>query len=530
MEAGAQGDQGTAVGRARTADAPVIELRGVTKRFPGVVANDQVDISIEAGEIHAILGENGAGKTTLMKILFGMLQPDEGEIYVRGERVKLESPLDAIELGIGMVHQHRKLINAHSALENIVLGHPKAKGVLNLNQAEQEIAALRDEYGLRVDLQAKVWQLGEGEKQIVEILKALYRGANVLILDEPTSALSPVETETFLKSISSMAGSDLALVPFITHKLPVVLDISDRVTVLRHGKVVGRTETKNTSEKELAEKMVGREVLFQVDQVHVQRGEVVLQVEGLHARNDKGVTALEDVSFAIHEGEILGVAGVAGNGQHELAEVIAGLRKPTAGRIRFDGQDISDASILDRWRLGTAYVPAERNAVASIGEFTLVENVAMNFYFEDEYNKNGLLDQEKIRNLTQELVDEFGVVTPGIDAKAGQLSGGNLQRLILARVLARKPRLLIASLPTHGLDIGAAGFVRNKLVDAKKAKAAILLISEDLDEVLSLSDKVAPIYEGRLMAVLPRERARRDVVGAMMAGIEETGAGSDADR
>lgn len=511
-------------------DQPVIELRGVTKRFPGVLANNRIDLTIRAGEIHAILGENGAGKTTLMKILFGMLQPDDGEILVHGEPVKLNSPLDAIELGIGMVHQHRKLINAHTTLENIILGHPHARGVLNLKSAEEEIKALSERYGLNVDLRAKVWQLGEGEKQMVEILKALYRGAKVLILDEPTSALSPLETERFLESIRSMTGGKLALVPFITHKLPIVLQISDRVTVLRNGEVVARTVTARTSQKELAEKMVGREVLFQVEKANVDRGRTVLDIRGLSASNSKGVKALNEVSFSISEGEIMGVAGVAGNGQHELAEVIAGLRRADGGQVIFGGLDITRRSIRERWEMGIAYVPAERDSVASIGDFTLVENVALNFYFDPDYTARGLLDEDKIRALTERLVNEFGVVTPSIDAKAAQLSGGNLQRLILARVLARQPRLLIAGLPTQGLDIGAAEFVRNKLVEAKRQGAAILLISEDLDEIFSLSDRVAPIYEGSLMAILSDVEGRRDQVGAMMAGVIPEGAAVIADR
>ncbi len=507
----------------------VIELRGITKRFPGVLANDCIDLEIRAGEIHAILGENGAGKTTLMKILFGMLQPDEGEIYVRGHKVEFRSPLDAIELGIGMVHQHRKLVSAHSALENIILGHPKARGVLDLRQAEEEVRELCARYGFNIDLRAKVWQLTEGEKQIVEILKALYRGAKVLILDEPTSALSPVETKKFLESVQSMAGDELALVPFITHKLPVVLTISDRVTVLRRGRVVAHLETYKANERDLARHMVGREVLFEVEKAEVEKGEPVLQVENLSALSDKGVPALERVSFDLREGEILGIAGVAGNGQHELAEVLAGLREATEGRVLFDGRDITRASVLERWRLGIAYVPAERTEVGSIGDFSLVENVALNFYFDETFSRYGLLDFRKIRELTEQLIAEYDVATPGAQVKAQSLSGGNLQRLILARVLARRPRLLIAALPTQGLDIGATEFVRNKLVEAKKQGAAILLISEDLDEILSLSDRVAPIYEGRLMAILPIEEARREAVGALMAGVEPAGA-ADADR
>jgi len=498
----------------------VLEARGITKRFPGVVANDHIDFEIKAGEIHAVLGENGAGKTTLMNILFGLLQPDEGEIYIRGQRVRFRSPLDAIDLGIGMVHQHRKLVPAHTVIENIILGHPKAGTILNLKQAEEEVRELCEKYGFKVDLRAKVWQLSEGEKQAVEILKALYRGAKVLILDEPTSALTPPETKKLLSSIKAMANDELAIVPFITHKLPIVLAISDRVTILRRGKVVARMETRNATEKTLAKHMVGREVIFRVERARVERGEPVLEVENLSARSDKGVLALHGVSFSIREGEIFGIAGISGNGQHELAEVLAGLRPAEGGRVIFQGKDITDASILDRWRMGIGYIPSERVEVGSIGDFSLVENITLNFHFDDDFVRRGLLDYNKIHRLTRELMAEYDVIAPSPDTKAKNLSGGNLQRLILARVLSRKPRLLIANLPTQGLDVGATEFVRNKLIEAKKQKAAILLISEDLDEILSLSDWVAPIYEGRFMGIIPGEEADRETVGAMMAGLQ----------
>mgnify|MGYP005850242189 CR=1 FL=1 len=497
----------------------VLEARGITKRFPGVVANDGIDFEIKAGEIHAVLGENGAGKTTLMNILFGLLQPDEGEIYIGGKRVEFKSPLDAIELGIGMVHQHRKLVSAHTAIENIILGHPKAGTILNLKKAEGEVRELCRRYGFNVPLKAKVWQLSEGEKQIVEILKALYRGAKVLILDEPTSVLTPPETKKLLASIEAMATDELAIVPFITHKLPIVLAISDRVTVLRHGKVTARLETKRATEKSLAKSMVGREVIFRTERIEVEKGNPILQIQNLSARNDKGFLALKGVSLSLHEGEILGIAGISGNGQHELAEVLAGLRKAEGGQVIFDGKDITHCSILERWQMGIGYVPCERLEVGSIGDFSLVENVLMNFYCDENLCRGGILDYRRAREFTQRIISEYGVVAPGPDIKAKNLSGGNLQKLILARVLSRRPRLLIANLPTQGLDVGATEFVRNKLMEAKKEKAAILLISEDLDEILSLSDWVAPIYEGQIMDIIPGEEAKRESVGTMMAGL-----------
>ena len=445
----------------------VLEARGITKRFPGVVANDAIDFEIRAGEIHAVLGENGAGKTTLMSILFGLLHPDEGEIYINGKRVIFRSPQDAIELGIGMVHQKRKLVAAHTVIENILLGHPRAGKILNLRRAEEEVRALAEKYGFKVDLTSKVWQLAEGEKQAVEILKTLYRGAKVLILDEPTSALTPPETETLLASVGAMAKGDLAVVPFITHKLPIVLEISDRVTVLRRGKVVAGMETGQATEQRLAREMVGRDVIFNLQKPKVDKGKRILEVENLAALSDKGLIALKGASFSISQGEIFGIAGISGNGQRELAEVVAGLRKPQRGRVLLEGRDITHASTLDRWRSGLGYVPADRNDVGSIAEFSLVDNTMMNYYFDAEFCQLGVLDYDKMRTRSGMLVKEYGVATPNMDAKAKNLSGGNLQKLILARVLSRKPRLLIAHLPTQGLDVGATEFVQNKLLEAR---------------------------------------------------------------
>jgi len=498
----------------------VLEARGICKHFPGVVANDRIDFEIKAGEIHALLGENGAGKTTLMSILFGLLQPDEGELYIRGQKAEFQSPLDAIEVGIGMVHQHRKLVPAHSVIENIILGHPRAGRVLNLKRSEEEIHALCERYGFAIHPRAKVWQLSEGEKQAVEILKALYRGAKILILDEPTSALTPPETEKLLASIQAMAGDELAIVPFITHKLPMVLRISHRVTVLRNGKVTARMETKQATEKSLAKQMVGREVLFRTQRVKVEPGKRILEVEDLAALSDKGLWALRGVSFSIRAGEIFGIAGVSGNGQHELADVLAGLRPAQSGRVLLDGEAITRASIRERWERGIGYIPAERIDLGCIADFSLVETVIMNYYFDHRLSRLAMLDYERARRLTEELIAHYDVATPSPDVKSKNLSGGNLQKLILARVLSRKPRLVIANLPTQGLDVGAMEFVREKLVEAKRNHSGVLLISEDLDEILSLSDWVAPIYEGKFMDIIPGDEARREQVGALMAGLK----------
>ncbi len=496
----------------------VLKAKRITKRFPGVVANDHIDFEIKAGEIHAVLGENGAGKTTLMNILYGLWRPDEGEIYVRGKKVKFKSSLDAIDLGIGMVHQHRKLIPAHTVIENIVLGHPRAGKILDIKGVEGEVKKLCEKYGFKIDLRAKVWQLSAGEKQMVEIIKALYRGAKLLILDEPTSALTPPETKKLLASLKAMARDELAIIPFITHKLPMVLAISDRVTVLRRGKVVDRLETKRATRRTLAKKMVGREVLFRTKKVRVKKGKPILQVKNLSALSDKGVPALKNVSFSIQEGEIFGIAGVSGNGQRELAEVLMGLRKATGGKVIFQGKVITDSSALERWKMGIGYIPPDRVEVGSIGDFSLVENIAMNLYFDSNFSRRGILNYKKIRKQAEEAISEYDVMAPSVDTKAAHLSGGNLQKLILARVLSRKPRLLIANLPTHGLDVGATEFVRNKLVESKKERTGILLISEDLDEILSLSDRIAPIYEGEFVKIIPSERVKKSEIGAMMAG------------
>ncbi len=498
----------------------ILEMRGITKRFSGgVVANDQVDFDIKAGEIHALLGENGAGKSTLMHILSGLIEPDEGEIYIGGEKVLIGSPQAAFKLGIGMVHQHRKLIPAHTVLENIMIGHPRTPIILNKRKAKKEIFELAQRFGFKIDLDAKVWQLDAGEAQIVEIVKALYLGARILILDEPTSALTPPDTEQLMRALKRMVKKGLAVVPFITHKLPVVLDISDRITILRNGKVVDHIETEAADEKWLARKMVGRECLFDLQRTEVDFGQEILKVVNLSALNNKGFQSVKGISFSIREGEIFGIAGVAGNGQFELAEVLMGLRKPKKGVIFFQGKDISRTSIKKRWAMGIGYVPAERIEAGSVADFSLGDNMAINLYFNNNFCKWGILNFKKIYQCTEASIREFSIKTPNCQAKAKEMSGGNLQKLILARVISCKPRLLIVNLPTQGLDVGASEFVRNKLLELKKEGIGILLISEDLDEILSISDKIAPIYEGEFMGILNRAEADKQKVGQMMAGM-----------
>ncbi|MDR7544093.1 MAG: ABC transporter ATP-binding protein [Armatimonadota bacterium] len=500
----------------------VLEARGIVKRFPGVVALDHVDLDIRAGEVHAVLGQNGAGKTTLMNILFGLLRPDEGEIYVAGRKAHFRSPHDALAAGIGMVHQTRRLVAAHTVLENIVLGGRWGRGFLDLRRARGEVEALCRCYGFTVDLGARVWQLSEGEKQWVEIVRAAYGGARILILDEPTSVLTPPEVEALLAALGSLVRTQRVTVVLVTHKLPIVMALSDRVTVLRSGRVAARLATADTTERMLVYHMIGEDISAQTIQTVARpavSGRPVLRVEGLGARNDKNLPALRDIAFSVGEGEILGVAGVTGNGQEELAQVLAGLRPALSGRVLFGDRDVTRCSPLERWRLGMGYVPADRSAVASIAAFSLVENTAMNYHFDPNFTRRGLLDYSGLEGLTRGILSTYRVKAPRASVSARVLSGGNLQRLILGRVLSRRPRLLIAHLPTQGLDVEAAAFVRRKLIEARAEGTAILLISEDLDEILSLCDRVAPMYEGRFMALLPREEADAQTVGAMMAGL-----------
>lgn len=501
-------------------DRPVVlAARGITKRFPGVVALAGVDLDVREGEVHAVLGQNGAGKTTLMNILFGLVQPDEGEVYVRGQRVRFRSPHDALARGIGMVHQTRRLVAAHTVLENVLLGHPRARGLVDFAAARREVAALCERYGVRVDLDARVWQLSEGEKQWVEILKALHAGARLLILDEPTSALTPPEVEALLRAVRALVSEHGVTVLLVTHKLPLVRAVAHTITVLRAGSVAARLDAGQASDAELVRHMVGQEVApVALEGAGGQSGPVVLEVEDLWAYGDKGTWALRGVSFEVRAGEVLGVAGVSGNGQEELAQVLAGLRPAASGRVRFEGRDITHRPPLDRWRMGIGYVPADRNGVASVAPFTLVENTGLNYHFDRELCRRGLLDYRRLEELTRRILATFHVRAPHPYAQAQQLSGGNLQKLVVGRVLSRRPRLLVAHLPTQGLDVEATAFVRAQLLEARAQGAAVLLLSEDLEEVLSLSDRVATLYEGRMVSVLPREAADVRIVGALMAG------------
>lgn len=497
----------------------VLELRNITKRFPGVLANDHINFDVKAGEVHALLGENGAGKTTLMNIIYGLYQPDEGEIYLRGKKVAISSPLDAIGLGIGMVHQRFKLVPSLTVTENIILGLKEGGIIGRKKRVVERIERLSEKFSLQVDPRARIWQLSAGEKQRVEILKMLYRDAQILVLDEPTSILTPAEAEQLSLLLRRMATEEMAVVPFITHKLPEVIAISDRVTVLRRGRVVEEIRTDRTNPRDLARKMVGKSVLFHLEKPEVAIGEPVLEIKNLQALNDKGFAALNGISLTIREGEILGIAGVAGNGQSELAEVIAGMRPALSGKIILLGEDITSLPTRKRIEQGLGHIP-EEYMMGIVPDFSVADNLVLDKYFEEPFAHRWGLDRKAVDRFAEEMIPMYNIRTPSKETPAIHLSGGNLQKLILAREISHHPRLLITNLPTHGLDVGATEFIQNQLLALKREKCAILLISEDLDEILSVSDRIAVLYEGRITGIMPAEEAKKDTIGALMAGME----------
>ncbi|KXA90241.1 hypothetical protein AKJ61_01105 [candidate division MSBL1 archaeon SCGC-AAA259B11] len=493
-----------------------VEMKAITKRFPGVLANDSIDFDVKAGEIHALLGENGAGKTTLMNILYGLYQQDEGEVYVRGKEADINSPQDAMELGIGMVHQLFKQVQRHTIAENIALS--VAPGQIDpTRKIKDKFSELAEEFGWKFDLDAKIWQLSAGERQRVEILKVIFQGANILILDEPTSVLTPQGKEDLFERLKEMREKGYAIV-YITHKLNEVLEISDRVTILRKGKRVGTLNTSEATKKDLAKRMVGREVLFDLEKKPVEKGEVVLNVENLTVRGDQNEIAVNDISFQIREGEILGLAGVGGSGQRELIEALAGLRKVEKGKFLVLGEDLTDASPRKIADKGVAYVPEDRDERALIPSMTVRENLILRNYCKGPYCGRFLLNLDYIRKDAEEKVSQYDIITPSLETPAELLSGGNLQRLVLARETSGNPNLLIAAYPTHGLDVGSVENVRKLLLDQREEGAAIFLISEDLDEIMMLSDRIAVIYEGRLMGIVDVDRVEKEDLGLMMSG------------
>jgi len=496
-----------------------IEMRGITKRFPGVLANDRVDFTVRAGQVHALLGENGAGKSTLMSVLTGLYRPDEGEIFIRGKRTVLRSPGEAINHGIGMVHQHFRLVRPFTVAENVVLGDPSQGFFYRRQEVQRKIEELSFRYGLRVDPAAKVWQLSVGEQQRVEILKILYRGAEILILDEPTAVLTPQEARELYRTIRRMANQGQAVV-FITHKLEEVMDAADVITVLRGGRNVATVPRAETNPRELARMMVGREVFMDRPKEPVEKGETVLEVGELRALNDKGLPALRGLSLRVRAGEIVGVAGVAGNGQRELAEVITGLRRVQSGKVFIAGADMTNRPPREIIDAGVSHIPEDRLGVGLVPGLGVHDNIILKDYRLPPVCSGPLLRPRVIHSRAVELVERFDVRVAGLDSPVRLLSGGNLQKLLLAREISARPKLIVAMLPTRGLDVGATEAVHRILLAQRAAGAAILLASEDLDELLRLSDRVMVICEGRIVGQMPAEEADIEEIGLLMAGAK----------
>ena len=498
--------------------APALEMRGITKRYPGVVANDHIDVEVRPGEIHALLGENGAGKTTLMNILYGLARPDEGVILLDGRETTIAGPSDAIARGINMVHQHFMLVPVFTAAENILLGEETMAGPIFLDrkEAHRRIVELGKRFGFEIDPEAKVGSLSVGWQQRVEILKALYRDARILVLDEPTAVLTPQETQEIFAVLRRLAQEGHSIV-FISHKLYEVLDIADRITVIRRGKVVGQRLPSETDEDDLAALMVGRNVQLTVDRGDSKPADVALEVRGLEVKDDRGSVVVQGVDLDVRSGEILGIAGVAGNGQDELVEAIVGLRRPSGGRITLRGQDVTRASPRAVNEAGVAYVPADRHRFGLVLSFPLADNLVLTDYYRKPYARGVLRNDQAIEASAQERIREYDVRTPSATVRASTLSGGNQQKLVVAREFARDLALLVLDQPTRGLDVGSIEFIHRQTIAKRDAGTAVLLVSAELDEVLELSDRIAVMYRGRIVAIRDGRTADKNEIGLLMA-------------
>jgi ABC-type uncharacterized transport system ATPase subunit len=502
----------------------VLELHNITKRFPGVLANDHIDLTLEQGEIHTLLGENGAGKTTLMNILYGLYQPDEGQIFVRGEEVEVHSPRDAITRGIGMVHQHFMLVPVFTVADNIMLGveATRAGGLLDRDRVSKAIREISSQYGLEVDPGAYVHDLPVGVQQRVEIIKLLYRQADVLIFDEPTAVLTPQESEELFDIMRSLVAQGKSII-FITHKLREVMSIADRITVLRNGRVVGTTTPEKADRRKLAEMMVGREVQLEVEKKPAGQGEVVLEVRDLVLLDDRDQVAVNGVSFEVREGEIFGVAGVQGNGQTELVEAITRLRDVLRGQILIEGQDVSKVAPRRVIELGTAHVPEDRQRDGLVLAFPVADNLVLQTYYRPPYTQGVVLQEGEILRTAARLIEEFDIRTPSPTTPARSLSGGNQQKVIVAREFSRPIKLLVASQPTRGLDVGSIEYIHSRILEKRDAGVAVLLVSPELDEIMQLADRIAVMYRGKIVALLSSKEATKEVVGLYMAGMTPEG-------
>ena len=493
-----------------------IEMKDITKTFPGVVANDKICFSVIENEIHCLLGENGTGKSTLMNILFGLHKADSGEILINGEKRNIKSTKEAFELGIGMVHQHFMLVNKMSVVENIIIGKEKTKLFIDIKKSRQEVIDLAEKYNFKIDVDEKIENLSVGAKQRVEILKTLYRGANIIILDEPTAVLTPQEVEELFKILTSLKADGKTIV-FITHKLNETMELSDRITVLRKGKNIATLNKTETDAKELARLMVGRDVDLDIDRGSTKIGETVIEIENLKLQEK----AKNPINLYIKEGEILGIAGVEGNGQLELEEIIMGLRKAESGKISFKEKDITSFDIRNRKKLGIGYIPSDRHKRAMVSSFSIKENYVLGYQDDKQFIKNGFLKDKTIKEYAKEMIEKFSIKVASSDHRIGTLSGGNQQKVILSREVSHNPSLIVASQPVRGLDIGAIEYVHNTLINLKKEGKAILLISAELSEVLQLSDRIAVMYEGEIVKTFKSGELTREQVGLYMAGERE---------
>ncbi|NME95870.1 ABC transporter ATP-binding protein [Clostridium cochlearium] len=497
----------------------VVEMKGITKIFPGTIANENVDFELKKGEIHVLLGENGAGKTTLMNILYGLYQPEGGEIYIKGQKVELKNPKEAIKLGVGMVHQHFMLVHNFTVAENMILGQEPKKGSfkIDIEKAKKETKELADKYGFNINPDDVIEDITVGQQQKVEILKALYRGAEILILDEPTAVLTPQEIEELGNILKNLVKEGKSII-LITHKLKEVMSMSDRVTVIRRGKYIDTVNTKDTDIDGLAELMVGRKVNLVVEKEESKLGETILKIENLKAKDQRGLPALRGVNLELREGEILGIAGVDGNGQTELIEAIVGLTEASEGNIYLKGENITGKTTKEITELGIAHIPEDRHKRGLVLAYSLVENSVLGIHHKAPFAKGIMMDYDKVREHSKKLIENFDVRTPNEDVVASSLSGGNQQKLIVAREIEKNPTMIIAAQPTRGLDVGAIEYIHKRLVEERDKGRGVLLVSLELDEVMSLSDRIAVMYEGQVVDVLDAKDATEQKLGILMAG------------
>jgi len=495
----------------------ILSVKDITKHFPGILANDHINFDLYEGEIHSILGENGAGKTTFMNILDGLYIPDEGEIYIKGKKAKILSPIDAMNYGIGMIHQHFMLVDTLTVLENVILGLKDQGIFINESIISKKISEISEKYNFKINPKAKIWQLSLGEQQRVEIIKMLIRGTNILILDEPTAVLTPQETDMLFDILQQLKSEGKSAI-FISHKLEEVMDISDRITILRKGKVVGTVDKKDITATDLATMMVGREVFFSFEKKPLDTNEILLKIENLEGYNDRGVKTLKGLNLTIYRGEIFGIAGIGGNGQEELVEIITGLRKATKGKIFLKDIDITNSSPSTIIKKGVSYIPSDKLKDGLIPNLTPLENSILKCYYKPPIYNRGIINYINAKKYTENLINEYNVMVPLMNAPVRLLSGGNLQKLLLAREISENPILLIAVHPTRGLDINATEFIRKKLLEVRNSGTTVLLISEDLDELLMISDRIGVIFNGKIVGIVnPNEVDIKDI-GLMMGG------------